>query len=232
MDLLAQPGASDLKGIIRGSAFQHHYWVLLLIMFCRASFGNKMTFDSPFVPFVGNVKIAVAAAKLPYIRFPINAGAENILVFLAVAGCQPAGTGHITVTILVDQKRPQELKGFFLVPVKVIALGFLDLAQRIIQIINLRSHTEHIFYLLQFHADDNFITVNEGWKGAARVGFYHFLNSFFLLVWGQQVNNNRMVLKIQIIKHFLGYLAMTAGAQGIKNKRFFSHGHNPRLDLE
>jgi hypothetical protein len=61
-------------------------------MFCWATFGHKMTFNGAVIPLLGNVEITVTAAKLLHIRFPVYAGADNILVLLTASGCQPART--------------------------------------------------------------------------------------------------------------------------------------------
>jgi hypothetical protein len=38
-----------------------------------------------FVPFLGNIEIAVAAPVFLHIVFPVNAGTEDISVFLPIA---------------------------------------------------------------------------------------------------------------------------------------------------
>lgn len=211
MDLLSQPGTPDLEGIIRWHVSLLHL-LTRCVMFPGPAFGDELPLNGALVPCLGNVKAAITAAKILNVRFPVYTWADNIPVLVTVTGCQPAGAGHVAVAVPVGQESPEKLEGLFPVIVEEITLRFLDLSQGVIEVVNIRPDLEHVLYFLQFHADDDLVTVNKGGKGTTGVDLDNFLNGFFLLVRRKQVNDNGLVADLKVVQHFLGYLAVTTGA--------------------
>jgi hypothetical protein len=99
----------------------------------RSSFRNVFMFDSALIPFAGNIQIAIATAILTDILRPVLAGADNIGILFPGACRQAAGTAHITVTFLVDQKVGQYAQNPYLVFIKEKALGFLNLFHHFVE---------------------------------------------------------------------------------------------------
>jgi len=62
------------------------------------------------IPLPGNIQIAIATAEFPDIGLAINAGADNIAVFFAITGSQPAGARHIAVALLIGEQTFEQLK--------------------------------------------------------------------------------------------------------------------------
>jgi len=89
--------------------------------------------DLVIVPVFGNVKIAIAASEFFYVLGPVNAGAKDVSVLLALARRQPAGAGGIAVTFFVDQQVRENRKHPLPVFIEIIPFGFLGFFQKIIQ---------------------------------------------------------------------------------------------------
>ena len=89
--------------------------------------------DLAFIPLPRYIESTVATAVLDNVGDPIDAGADNVPVPLAVAGGKPAGTAHVAIASLVDQQSFKELKHFFLVAIEVIAFRLLGLFEKFVK---------------------------------------------------------------------------------------------------
>jgi hypothetical protein len=82
-----------------------------------------------FIPFPGDIKIAITASELLDIPGAVLTGANNVFILLPIPGGQPARAAHIPVAFLVDQEALEQLKNPFLILIEKKSLGFLDLFQ-------------------------------------------------------------------------------------------------------
>ena len=57
-----------------------------------------------FIPFLADIKIAIATAVFLHVRLAIDARTDYVLIPFPVTTRQPAGTCHVTVAVLVDHK--------------------------------------------------------------------------------------------------------------------------------
>jgi hypothetical protein len=69
--------------------------------------------------------MAIATPEFLHVRFPVITGADDIPVCLGILLGQAAGATHIPVTFLVSQKALEQEHGFFHIPIKIVALGFV-----------------------------------------------------------------------------------------------------------
>ena len=106
---------------IWGSAFRH--------------IGSR---DLPFVPGGRDVEIAVTAAVLAHIRFPVGTWADDIPILFPVAGCEPAGTAHIPVSFTVGEESVQDIGYLRPVSAEKVSFRLLDPLQRGVKLIDRR----------------------------------------------------------------------------------------------
>jgi hypothetical protein len=81
------------------------------------------------VPFLGYIKITVTTSEFPDVRFSIYTGTYDVLILLPIAGTQPAGAAHVPISILVHDQGLEEFENPFLVFIKEIPLGLLNLSE-------------------------------------------------------------------------------------------------------
>jgi hypothetical protein len=79
------------------------------------------------VPFLGNIKIAIAAPILFHIRRPVNTRTDNVLVQIPVPGGQTTRATHISITFFIDEKILEQVQDPITGLVEKIAFGLLDL---------------------------------------------------------------------------------------------------------
>jgi hypothetical protein len=72
-------------------------------LFRRSPFRDVFMGQQTVIPITGDIEVAVTGPEFPDIRFPVDARADYITILIPIAGRQPAGTGHITVSFPVQQ---------------------------------------------------------------------------------------------------------------------------------
>jgi hypothetical protein len=97
-------------------------------LFRRPSFRDVFMGQQTVIPFTGHIEVAVTGAEFPDIRFPVDARADYVIILVPIAGCQPAGTGHIAVTIPVQQQGIEQLDHPLVVPIETVPFRFLHAA--------------------------------------------------------------------------------------------------------
>jgi hypothetical protein len=77
------------------------------------------------VPFLGHIKVAVAAAVFSHIRLPVHTRTDNVLIPKPILCRQTARTAHVAVAFFVDQQPFQEIKDPLFISIEIVALGLL-----------------------------------------------------------------------------------------------------------
>jgi hypothetical protein len=77
------------------------------------------------VPFLGHIKLAVAAAIFSHIRPAIHTRTDNVLIPMSILRRQPARAAHVAIAFFVDQQPLQEIKNPLFISIKIVALGLL-----------------------------------------------------------------------------------------------------------
>jgi hypothetical protein len=77
------------------------------------------------VPFLGHIKLAIAAAIFSHIWPPVHTRTDNVLIPMSILRRQPARTAHVAIAFFVDQQPFQEIKNPLFISIKIVALGLL-----------------------------------------------------------------------------------------------------------
>jgi len=94
-------------------------------LFRRPPFRNIFMGKQAVVPGTGYIEIAITGTEFPDIRFTVDARAGYVTILLTIAGGEPTGTGHVAVTILVQQQGIEQFDNPLAVPIEVVSLRFL-----------------------------------------------------------------------------------------------------------
>jgi hypothetical protein len=94
---------------------------------CAASLRDRPGLLLPVRNLLGDVEGAIAGPIVEQVGIAIVARADDVQIFLTLAGCQSARTSPIAISLFIDQQPLNQHPGEFIIRVEIITgrLGLL-----------------------------------------------------------------------------------------------------------